>query len=231
MGNGNPAIPVQPAPFRHRLTNLESALSRGRPVKIVAIGSSTTAGEGGIPPYPGRLEAALRAKYGERISVLNKGIGGQEAPSELARLQTDVIDEAPALVIWQVGTNAVWNGDSLEVTAAAIRYGLQRLNQGPMDVILLDLQYVPAVITPNRIDAANMMVKLIAEAAANADPPVNVFQRFAMMRDWHVVEQISFDRMLDPTDPARLHHSDWSTERLAYAVCKAIVDVLPAPRA
>ena len=40
--------------------------------------------------------------------MANKGIGGQEAPIELQRFDTDVIAERPDLVIWQVGTNAVW---------------------------------------------------------------------------------------------------------------------------
>ena len=42
------------------------------------------------------------------IDVLNRGIGGQEAPSELSRFEPDVLAEVPALVIWQVGTNAVF---------------------------------------------------------------------------------------------------------------------------
>jgi hypothetical protein len=28
--------------------------------------------------------------------------------------------------------------------------------------------------------------------------------------------------MLDPADPARLHQSDWSTQRVAIALCEAI---------
>ena len=39
------------------------------------------------------------------IAVLNRGIGGQDAPEELARLQADVIAARPQLVIWQVGAN------------------------------------------------------------------------------------------------------------------------------
>jgi acyl-CoA thioesterase I len=42
------------------------------------------------------------------IDVLNRGIGGQEAPEELTRFQDDVIAEDAALVIWQVGTNAIY---------------------------------------------------------------------------------------------------------------------------
>ena len=92
----NPAIPVQPAPFRHRLAHLARALANGDTARIVAIGSSTTAGEGGIPPYPGRLEAALRSRYRDQaIVVFNRGIGGQEAPDELLRFGTDVVELRP----------------------------------------------------------------------------------------------------------------------------------------
>ena len=62
MPSDSSQIPVQPIPFEHGLTHLALALDR-KQVKIVAIGSSTTAGEGGIAPYPERLLALLRADY------------------------------------------------------------------------------------------------------------------------------------------------------------------------
>ncbi len=55
------------------------------------------------------------------------------------------------------------------------------------------------------------------------NPPVNVFRRFAFMKGLYQVEQVSFDRMVDPTDDSRLHDSDWATERVAWAVKLAIV--------
>jgi hypothetical protein len=77
-------------------------------IKIVAIGSSTTAGEGDIVPYPQRLENALRSRYPVRnFDVLNRGGGGEEAPDELKRMQRDVVDERPSVVIWQFGVG-VW---------------------------------------------------------------------------------------------------------------------------
>jgi hypothetical protein len=47
-------IPVQPIPFEHGLIHFAQSLTDGQS-KVVAIGSSTTAGEGNIVPYPGRL--------------------------------------------------------------------------------------------------------------------------------------------------------------------------------
>ncbi len=148
-------------------------------------------------------------------------------------MERDVIAEKPSLVVWQVGTNAVWQGQeqwrgqSPEETVAAIRAGLARLRQVPdMDIVLMDLQYVPALLTADKIGAANQMVASIAAEADAAG--VNLFGRFAMMKAWHEVERVSFDTMVDPTDPTRLHDSDWSTQRLAWSLKDAILDGVAA---
>jgi lysophospholipase L1-like esterase len=229
--DSNPSkIPVLPIPFQHGLTHFAQSLTAGR-AKIVAIGSSTTAGEGNIRAYPGRLLALLQSEYPNvSIAMVNKGIGGEEAPVELQRFDADVIAEKPDLVIWQVGTNAVWQSPaqnppppSFDETTGAIRDGLVKLrNQTQADVILMDLQYVPAVLTPAKKEKAIAMVEAIGELAQDAG--VNVFRRFAFMKGLHEVEQVSFDRLVDPTDDDRLHDSDWVTQRVAWAVKLAIVD-------
>jgi hypothetical protein len=231
MSNAQPNryIPAHADAFAHGLPNLAKRLVGGGPVKIVAIGSSSTAGEREIVPYPTRLQADMRAKYGDRLIVLNRGKGGQEAPDEILRMKVDVIDEEPALVIWQVGTNAVWQpGHDLDAVAAAIAKGLAQLAHTPMDVVLMDLQYVPAVLTGDKIDATGRMLGLIDKAAA-ARPGVNVFRRFDMMRKWHAIEKFSFDTMIDPADETRLHLSDWSTQRVAFELCETIAEAAARP--
>jgi lysophospholipase L1-like esterase len=222
-------IPVVPIPFEHGLTHFAQSL-RGR-AKIVAIGSSSTVGRGGIRPYPERLLPLLQAQSPTaKITMVNQGIGGQEAPIEFQRFHTDVIAEKPDLVIWQVGTNAIWQSPSsipppptFDETTSAIRNGLVELrDQTQADVILMDLQYVPAVLTPAKKANAIAMVKAISELAQGAG--VNVFRRFAFMKGMSEVEQVSFDRMIDPGDEHRLHDSDWTTDRVAWAMKLAIVD-------
>ncbi len=214
-------IPVHADPLQYPLPHLAARLALQGAVKIVAIGSSSTAGEGGIVPYPSRLEAALRNKYGNPlIQVINQGIGGQEARDELKRMR-DVIDEKPALTIWQVGTNAVWKGYELDDVAEAIKDGLAMLAKEPsMDVILMDLQYAPALLTVNRIDAAYRMQSLIKGRAADAK--VGVFRRFDMMQKFVDIEQRSFDALIDPGDDKRLHESDVVGWRIGYELCDVI---------
>jgi hypothetical protein len=168
-------IPADLIRFDRPLFHLAKRLKGTGPVKIVAIGSSSTAGEGTVVPYPGRLETALRLRFSTRsINVVNAGVGGEKAPEEFRRLDDDVIGHAPVLTIWQVGTNAIYhNGYDLDDVAAAIDAGLKRLNSLAMDVVLMDLQYAPAILAPGKIAGTECMVKLIADAARKAG--VNVF--------------------------------------------------------
>jgi acyl-CoA thioesterase-1 len=209
--------------FKYPLPHLTQSLKRQRNIKIVAIGSSSTAGEGKIVPYPCRLEMELRDRFhGRMIDVLNRGIGGQEALDELSRFDPDVIGEAPALVIWQVGTNAVFRlGQySFDDVAASIATGLERLAGLDIDVVLMDLQYTTAIVGPDKIKAAEDMVSRISDAAENAH--VNLFRRFALMRRWCCDGGIPIAELIDPTDPDKLHMSDWATNCVTQALFSAI---------
>jgi len=218
----NGDVPADFVTFKYPLPHLAAALLGGDPVRIVAMGSSSTAGREDVVPYPARLEMYLRRKYANpRIDVLNRGKGGEEAIEELLRFDADIFAEKPSLVIWQVGTNAVFHKYNLDGVAAKIAEGLARLRAAPMDVVLIDPQYVTALLLDDKADAAERMVSLIAQAAERAK--VSVFHRWALMRHWHVEDNIPFERLIDPTDSDdKLHQSDWSTQRVSIALCEAI---------
>jgi hypothetical protein len=172
-----------------------------------------------IVPFPYRLELALRRwSYGRMIDVLNRGIGGQEAPEELSRFESDVIAEAPALVIWQVGTNAVYrkldyNPDDVENAIAA---GLDWLAGLPMDVVLMDLQYTRAIVGPDKLGFSKDMVSRIAATAEKAR--VNVFPRFALMQSW--LDKVPLEEL---DDGGQLHTSEWATACVTQALVGSIV--------
>jgi acyl-CoA thioesterase-1 len=225
MPDASPPCPVHDdlVRFKYPLPHLAQALRNQRKVKVVAIGSSSTAGEGDIVPYASRLEMALRKRFhGRMIDVLNRGVGGQEALDELSRFDPDVIDEAPALVIWQVGTNAVFRlGQySFDDVAAAIAAGLDRLRNLPMDVVLMDLQYTTAIVGRDKIKQSEDMVSRISKAAEKAH--VNVFRRFALMRRWVKKDNVPIASLVDPIDPDKLHMSDWATNCVTQALDGAI---------
>jgi acyl-CoA thioesterase-1 len=225
-----PETPDDLVGFNYPLPHLAQALKSQRKVKVVAIGSSSTAGEGDIVPYPSHLQMALRKRFhGNMIDVLNRGVGGQEALDELSRFDPDVIDETPALVIWQVGTNAVYRpvDYSFDDVIVAIATGLERLAALPMDVVLMDPQYTTAIVNPDRIELTERMVAAISAAAGQAK--VNVFRRFALMRRW-VEDDIPIANLIDPTDTNHLHMSDWATNCVTQALDNAMKNA-PSPAA
>jgi acyl-CoA thioesterase I len=206
--------------FQHSLPHLAGALKRQRKIKIVAIGSSSTAGTNNVMPFPPRLEFMMRsdaAFYGRMIDVINRGIGGQEAPEELSRFESDIIAEAPALVIWQLGTNAIYRNQDYnpDDVVAAITAGLDWLAALPMDVVVMDLQYTRALV--DKIELSKAMVSRIAEVAGKAK--VNVFSRFALMKRWNE-DNIPLEQL---DDGGQLHTSEWATKFIALALSKAIV--------
>jgi acyl-CoA thioesterase-1 len=219
---------------KYPLPNLARSLKQ-RNTKIVAFGSSSTAGLSPVVPYPAYLELMLRNEFGTQmtsefgkrmINVINRGVGGEEASTELPRMQSDVIDEAPALVIWQVGTNAVFRNTvpefAFEKVFAAITEGLDRLSKIPTDVILMDSQYTTAVVTDEKKPLSDAMVKRISELAEAAG--VDVFRRYALMEQWH----IAMRELVDPADGLVLHMSDWATRNATQVLFDQIKKMVKA---
>ena len=138
---------------------------------IVAFGSSSTVGYGATSPifsYPYRLADQLRRKYPSAdITVLNRGVGGEDAVQMMQRMQVAVLDAKPDLVIWQVGTNTVIKGDDAAVarTEALINEGIDRLKATGADIVLIDPQYAPATAGKDTQEKTSKMVNLLGNIA------------------------------------------------------------------
>lgn len=227
MTHSPPAVDIPDSfvTFKHELPHFFKALHSNGPVRVVAIGSSSTAGRADVVPYPARLEMYLRWQYQERfpemrLDVLNRGHGGREAPEELKRFQTDIFELKPALVIWQVGVNAVFHNYDLKQVAQAIDSGLTQLSGQDFDVMLMDSQYTTAMLLDDKADASEQMMASIATASEKFK--VNLFRRWALMRHWHIHNNVPLADMIDPGDPDKLHQSDWSTMEVSKALTTAI---------
>lgn len=189
------------------LPHVAGKLVAGKPVVIVAFGSSSTAGYGASSPdfnYPNRLAAQLRRQYPTAdISVINAGVGGEDAPEMMKRLQTQVIDVHPDMVIWQVGTNAVLRNLDPGETAKIVEEGISRIQaSGGADIVLVDPQYSPAV--NQRKESAGKMIKLLGKVAELRH--VGIFPRFEVMRDWHEKQAIPVEGFVIADG---LHMNDW----------------------
>lgn len=189
------------------LPHVAGKLVAGQPVLIVAFGSSSTAGFGASSPefnYPNRLAAQLRRQYPSAdITVVNAGVGGEDAPEMMKRLQKEVIDAHPDMVIWQVGTNAVLRNLDPGETAKIVEEGISRIQaSGGTDIVLVDPQYSPAV--NQRAESAGKMVKLLGKVAELRH--VGIFPRFEVMRDWHEKQALPVESFVIADG---LHMNDW----------------------
>ena len=188
------------------LPHVAAKLIAGQPVVIVAFGSSSTAGYGASSPefnYPNRLAAQLHRHYPTAdITVINAGIGGEDAPEMTKRLQASVIDVHPDLVIWQVGTNAVLRNLDPSDTARLVEDGVSRIQAAGSDIVLVDPQYSPRVI--ERPESASRMIKLLGRVAELRH--VGIFPRFEVMRDWHEKQALPVESFVISDG---LHMNDW----------------------
>lgn len=200
------------------LPHFSKKLSAGGPIKIVALGSSSTYGLGASSPaanYPARLEAELRAAHpGRSVTVVNRGVNGNVTRDEMLRFDRDVLAERPDLVIWQVGTNTLLQGQDMWSVFLDVRAGVRRLDALGADVLLMNLQYSPRVLS--RINHTDML-DLIAVAGRESN--VDVFDRFSIMRSWSEQQRYGFEVYITPDG---LHMNDWGYGCLAKLLATAL---------
>ena len=115
----------------------------GRPIKIVALGDSLTAGLG-LPANEGfvpRLQAVLAAK-GIAAEVINAGVSGDTASDALARLDWSVPEDTDAVIL-EVGANDMLRGLKPQLTRTALDTILQRLKERHITVLLCGMRAAP----------------------------------------------------------------------------------------
>lgn len=134
---------------------------------VVAFGDSITDGTAstmnGDDRWPDVLERRLRAAYGNRVAVVNAGIGGNQVvgpavypppkpfnggPSALARLERDVLTlSGVKAVIWLEGTNDFSrNGNaSFDAVANGMREGVARMRKAIPGVRVIGATVVSAL--------------------------------------------------------------------------------------
>jgi acyl-CoA thioesterase I len=200
-------------------------IAGGAPLTIVAIGSSSTAGAGASSPaasYPSRLADELRQRFHTQdITVLNRGVNGEETDDMMARFATGVIAEHPQLVLWQLGTNSVLRDHPLAEHSAQAREGIDELKATGADVVLIDPQYAPKVIAKSETPG---MVEQIALAAKEEN--VDLFRRFEVMRNWYEVQHLDFNVFVSPDG---LHMNDWGYGCWAKLLATGIAEAATRP--
>lgn len=181
--------------FQPSLPSARKALQETGRLTIVALGSSTTAGSGASAEdksYPSVLQAELRRRLpGAEVSVVNKGVGGQSAYDMLLRMDADVIDEKPAIVIWQTVINDAIRDIGEDKLAKILRKGIGKARAAGIDMVLMDLPWLPREGRyPHYDDYRRVLGKTAQEQG------VSLFPRYALMKGWSNTRQFTSEELV-----------------------------------
>ena len=218
--------PADPPTQALRLPHLQLAVATRTEGLIVALGSSSTQGamaSDSAHTYPAVLQAALgKALPAAHLAVINRGVGGQDAPEELARLDTDAIAVHPQLVIWQVGANgAMRHADPAEFHTM-VEEGVDRLIKAGIDVVLMDNQRSPRILAAtDHIILEDSLAHVVQETG------VNLFSRSHLMDAWS--DEGAKPGLFTASDG--LHHNDLGYLCVGQALARQIVTAIRVPLA
>ncbi len=139
-----------------------AALAQGRPLKLVALGDSLTAGYNlpAAAAFPAQLERALRAR-GRNVTVENAGVSGDTAQGGLDRLDWSVGDGVDGVIL-ELGANDALRGLDPAGTERALEAIILRLKERRIPVMLAGMRAPPNL----GVDYARRFDGLFARLAA-----------------------------------------------------------------
>ncbi len=117
-----------------------ASVAADRPVKIVLLGDSLTAGLG-LPEqdaFPAKLEQALKAK-GAAVDIINAGVSGDTSSGGMSRLDWSVPQDADAVVL-ELGANDALRGIDPKITRDALDKIVTRLRERHIEVLLCGMR-------------------------------------------------------------------------------------------
>lgn len=158
-------------------------LMRKQPIRVLAIGSSSTEGYGASSPaqaYPAQLEDDLSRAWRTRITVINAGKGGETANQTIGRLKEILVESKPDFVIWQVGTNDAVKGIDEVAFRALLEQGVTTVEKAGVEMMLLDQQFFPTIKDLAQYERFVATVRDVAE-----EHKISLFSRYAMMKQWN----------------------------------------------
>lgn len=143
------------------LTPAGASLAADRPVKIVALGDSLTAGYGlqSQVAFPAQLAQALKAK-GISAAITDAGVSGDTASGGLGRLDWSVPDGTEAVIL-ELGANDALRGTDPHVTKAALDSILKKLKDRHIAVLLVGMR-APRNMGPDYVRAFDAIYPALA---------------------------------------------------------------------
>lgn len=185
------AVPDPLAVAGHPLRDLANTLKTGNEIRVVVVGTASSAGAGVSAPEKGyvhRLQAELAALFPERTFVVeNRSTRGRTAAEMLTQLEAEIVKQPPALLVWQTGTVDAVNNVDVGEFGATIENGIAQLHAHRIDVVLVTPQFSRRSTAMVNFEP---YVEQMEWAAASQDAVL--FHRFDIMRYWVDAGMVDF---------------------------------------
>jgi acyl-CoA thioesterase-1 len=218
------AMPADLVPTE-KLPHVAARIAYGEPIKIVAFGSSSTAGTGATTEaatYPSQMQAELQAMFpNSEITVLNRGVPGERVKEMSMRFKHDVLAEKPDLLVWQTGTNSALSHGDIGDYVDGLAHGVDKARAHGIDVILMTPQLSPRFEEAPQREA---YLDYITRLAAFRDVPV--IRRYEIMQYWLDSKQMTRAEMLNPDG---LHMTDLSYHCLGVTAARIVAAAINHP--
>lgn len=121
----------------------DAGSAKARPLNLVALGDSLTAGYGlpAAAAFPVQLEAALKAR-GHAVTIANAGVSGDTATGGLDRVEWSVPDGTDGVIL-ELGANDMLRGTDPAVTEKALDAIIAKLKARGIPVLLAGMRAAP----------------------------------------------------------------------------------------
>jgi lysophospholipase L1-like esterase len=164
-----------------RRTHAAVAQDHRLTIAVVGTGSSILAGpDGPRSAYPARLEAVLGSKLPQAqvkvVTLVRSRLTAEDLAHGMAKL---LVDEKPDLVIWQTGTIDAIRGIEPDDFRAALEEGVETLQKGGADLILMNMQYSPRTESMIALGPYADVMRVVAQQYE-----VPLFDRLGIMHHW-----------------------------------------------
>ncbi len=200
------------------LPHVAAKLNAGEVVRIVVIGSGSSAGMGAssaAKAYPERLAGELAKIYpAGKFAVLNLSKRGQLASEMKRHFAADVAADHPALVIWQTGTVDAVRAVDLGSFGEELGDGIDELRKLGADVILMNMQYSPHTTTALDTTPYRDYMRWAMQSRSAI-----LFHRYSMMKYW--VEEGVLD-FSSTSKAEQAKNDDLAHDCIAYRLAKEI---------
>ncbi len=182
-----------------KLERVKAAVQQRKRLTIVVLGSGSSllpGAEGAGKSYPRRLQEVLQSRFPDvAVKVVPLAKSRLTAANMAEALERVMLDQKPDLVIWQTGTVEAMRGVDPESFRASLDEGIDLIDEGDADVILMNMQYSPRTETLIPIASYSDIMRVVAR-----DREVPLFDRREIMRYWN--DNGNFDLNLATKDVA-----------------------------